>query len=134
VADEVIDYTAVPFDEAVADLTDGRGVDLVADHIGQATWQTSIDSLATGGRMVICGATSGATPAIDIRSVYQRHRKILGAPMGNRREFRTVGRLIGAGDLKPCIDRVLPLERVHEGHRALERREVVGKVVIRPGT
>lgn len=133
VADEVIDYTTGSFDEAIADLTDGRGVDLVADHVGQETWQTSIDSLATGGRMVICGATSGATPDIDIRSVYQHHRKILGAPMGNRREFRTVSRLVGAGDLEPCVDRVLPLDRVHEGHRALESRDVVGKVVIRPG-
>ncbi|MFC5369193.1 zinc-binding dehydrogenase [Salinirubrum litoreum] len=133
IADEVIDYTAVPFDEAVADLTDARGVDLVADHVGQETWQTSIDSLATGGRMVICGATSGATPDLDIRSVYQHHRQILGAPMGNRTEFRTVGRLVGAGDLEPCVDRVLPLERVFEGHRVLETRDVVGKVVIRPG-
>lgn len=133
IADEVIDYTAVPFDEAVADLTDGRGVDLVADHVGQETWQTSIDSLASGGRMVICGATSGANPDFDIRSVYQRHRRIIGAPMGNRQEFRTVSRLIGAGDLKPCVDRTLPLDRVHEGHRALEERDVVGKVVIRPG-
>lgn len=133
VADEVIDYTTDSFDEAIADLTDGRGVDLVADHVGQETWQTSIDSLTTGGRMVICGATSGANPDIDIRSVYQQHRKILGAPMGNRQEFRTVGRLVGTGDLEPCVDRILPLERVHEGHRALENRAVVGKVVIRPG-
>ncbi|EJN57595.1 zinc-binding dehydrogenase [Halogranum rubrum] len=132
IADEMIDYTAGSFDEAIADLTDGRGVDLVADHVGQETWQTSIDSLATGGRMVICGATSGANPDFDIRSVYQRHRKILGAPMGNRQEFRTVGRLVGAGDLKPCVDRVLPLDRIHEAHRALENRDVVGKVVIRP--
>lgn len=132
VADKVIDYTNGSFDEAIADLTDGRGVDLVADHVGQETWQTSINSLTTGGRMVICGATSGANPDIDIRSVYQHHRKILGAPMGNRQEFRTVSRLIGAGDLEPCVDRVLPLDRVHEGHRALENRDVVGKVVIRP--
>lgn len=132
-ADEVIDYTEVSFDEVVADLTDGRGVDLVADHVGQDTWQTSIDSLAKGGRMVICGATSGADPDIDIRSVYQHHRQILGAPMGNRQDFRDVSRLIGAGDLEPRIDHVLPLDRIHEGHRALEDRDVVGKVVIRPG-
>ena len=131
-ADEVIDYTAVDFDEAVRELTDGRGVDLVADHVGQATWQRSIDSLAMGGRMVICGATSGADPDVDIRSVYQHHRRILGAPMGNRQDFRDVGRLVAAGELEPQIDRVLPLERVAEGHRAIEDREVVGKVVVTP--
>jgi len=61
-ADEVIDYTEVDFDEVAMDLTDGRGVDLVADHIGEETWQQSINSLAMGGRMVICGATSGPDP------------------------------------------------------------------------
>jgi len=131
-ADEVIDYTERPFDEAVAELTDGRGVDLVADHVGQETWQRSIDSLAMGGRMVICGATSGADPDIDIRSVYQHHRRIRGAPMGNRRDFRDAMRLVAAGELEPQIDRVLPLERLAEGHRVIENREVFGKVVLRP--
>lgn len=132
-ADEVIDYTETPFDEAVSELTDGRGVDLVADHVGEETWQRSIDSLATGGRMVICGATSGAAPDIDIRSVYQRHRQFRGAPMGNRQEFRDVGGLVARGALEPLIDRVLPLDGISEGHRALEERAVVGKVVIQPG-
>ncbi len=131
-AEDVIDYTREPFDERVVDLTDGRGVDLVADHVGEATWQRSIDSLATGGRMVICGATSGPDPDIDIRSVYQRHRRILGTPMGNRRDFRAAGRLIARGEVAPVIDRVLPLDRVAEGHRAIENREVFGKVVVTP--
>lgn len=131
-ADEVIDYTQVDFAERVRNLTDGRGVDLVADHVGQKTWQTSIDSLAMNGRMVICGATSGASPGIDIRSVYQHHRKIIGAPMGNRQDFRDVGRLIAHGELTPRIDRVLPLAQLADGHEALENREVFGKVVIQP--
>lgn len=132
-AEAVIDYTAVSFDQKIRDLTDGDGVDLVADHVGEETWQASIDSLAKGGRMVICGATSGADPDIDIRSVYQHHRRILGAPMGNRQDFRDVGRLIEAGDLEPRVDRVLPMDGIYEGHRALESRDVIGKVVIRPG-
>ncbi|MFB6155613.1 MAG: zinc-binding dehydrogenase [Haloferacaceae archaeon] len=131
-ADEVIDYTDVPFDERVAALTGGRGVDLVADHVGQETWQRSIDSLAMGGRMVICGATSGPTPDIDIRSVYQHHRQIRGAPMGNRQDFRDVGRLVAGGELDPVVDRVLPLDDVAEGHRAIENREVLGKIVVEP--
>ncbi len=131
-AEAVIDYTQEPFDERVVELTDGRGVDLVADHVGEETWQRSIDSLATGGRMVICGATSGADPDIDIRSVYQRHRRILGTPMGSRQDFRDVGRLIARGEVSPVVDRVLPLDRVAEGHRAIENREVFGKVVVTP--
>ncbi|MFB6220238.1 MAG: zinc-binding dehydrogenase [Halolamina sp.] len=131
-ADQVIDYTETPHDEAVMDLTNGRGVDLVAEHVGEETWQESIDSLAMGGRMVVCGATSGPDPDIDIRSVYQRHRQIRGAPMGNRRQFRDVLSLVARGDLTPQIDRVLPLAEVAEGHRAIERREVVGKIVLQP--
>jgi NADPH:quinone reductase-like Zn-dependent oxidoreductase len=131
-ADEVIDYTETPHDEAVMDLTDGRGVDLVAEHVGQETWQESINSLAMGGRMVVCGATSGADPDIDIRSIYQRHRQIRGAPMGNRAQFRDVLSLVARGELEPQIDRVLPLEQIAEGHRAIENRAVFGKVVLRP--
>lgn len=128
----MIDYTEHPFDEQVVELTDGRGVDLVADHVGQETWQRSIDSLATGGRMVICGATPGPNPDIDIRSVYQRHRRILGTPMGNRGDFRAAGRLIARGEVSPVIDRVLPLNEVADGHRAIENREVFDKVVVTP--
>lgn len=131
-ADEVIDYTKVPFDEAVRELTDGRGVDLVADHVGQETWQTSINSLAMGGRMVICGATSGPDPDIDIRSVYQHHRQILGAPMGNRQDFRDALNWVARGEVEPVIDRVLPLEGIEEAHRVIEDRDVFGKVVLRP--
>ncbi|MDY6818138.1 MAG: zinc-binding dehydrogenase [Halobacteriales archaeon] len=131
-ADEVIDYTDVAFDDRVMELTDGRGVDLVADHVGQETWQQSINSLAMGGRMVICGATSGPDPDINIRSVYQHHRQILGAPMGNRQDFRDVLSLADRGKIEPVIDRVLPLDEIAIGHRRIEDREVFGKIVIRP--
>ncbi|MFB6300120.1 MAG: zinc-binding dehydrogenase [Halobacteriales archaeon] len=131
-AESVIDYTETSFDAAIKALTDDRGVDLVADHVGQETWQQSINSLATNGRMVICGATSGPDPDIDIRSVYQRHRRIIGAPMGNRQDFRAVGRSIADGHVEPVIDRRLPLADVAEGHRAIEERNVFGKVIIHP--
>ena len=67
--------------------TGGRGVDVVVDPLG-ATWQESIRSLARGGRLVVCGATAGNRPEFDIRELYQRHRRILGAPMGNWTRFR----------------------------------------------
>ncbi|WP_138005640.1 zinc-binding dehydrogenase [Halalkalirubrum salinum] len=131
-ADEVIDHTAVEFDEAVMTLTDGRGVDLVAEHVGQTTWQQSINAMAMGGRMVVCGATSGPEPNIDIRSLYQHHRQIRGAPMGNRQDFGDVLSLVANGELEPRIDRILPLHRIAEGHAAIDNRDVIGKVVIRP--
>ncbi|WP_232700628.1 zinc-binding dehydrogenase [Halobacterium wangiae] len=131
-ADHVIDYTEVDFAEAVRDHTDGRGVDLVVDHVGKETWQSSVDSLAPGGRMTICGATSGSDAEVDVRSVYQSHRRIVGAPMGSKSDFRAVGRLVFEGAVEPLIHATLPLEDVAEGHRLLEERAVVGKVVVEP--
>lgn len=131
-AEGIINYEEVNFAEKIRALTDGRGVDLVADHVGQATWQKSIDSLAKAGRMVVCGATTGPHPDINIRSLYQHHRRILGAPLGNRQDFRDVGRLIARGEVKPEIDRTLSLDRLADAHQALENRDVTGKVVITP--
>ncbi|MCL9818211.1 zinc-binding dehydrogenase [Natronocalculus amylovorans] len=118
------------FDTKIRNETDGRGVDLVVDHIGQKTWQQSIDSLAGGGRLVICGATSGADATIDVRSVYQQHRQIIGAPMGNRRDFQQVTTHIAQGKTTPVIDQVLPLESLSEAHKRIENGEVFGKIVI----
>jgi NADPH2:quinone reductase len=119
------------FSEWVMRQTDGRGVDVVADPVGAATWPLSIRSLARGGRLVICGASSGSRPNIDIREIYQRHRRILGAPMGSLRDFQTVLGFVTRGEIAPVIDRILPLEEVAEGHRALEGGEQFGKIVIR---
>lgn len=130
--DEVVDYTETPFDEWVMSKTGGRGVDIVVDHVGEETWQRSIDSLAMGGRMVICGATSGPDPDIDIRSLYQHHRQIRGAPMGNKKDFQNVLSLVDRGEVEPVLDSVLPLEKTAEGHRRIENRDVFGKVVITP--
>ncbi len=119
------------FSEWALSQTDGRGVDLVVDPVGAATWPLSIRSLARGGRLVICGASSGNRPNIDIRELYQRHRKVLGAPMGSLRDLQTVVSFVTRGEIAPVIDRVLPLEEVAEGHRALEAGEQFGKIVIR---
>ena len=77
----------------VLEQTNGRGVDVVVDPLG-ATWQESIRSLARGGRLVVCGATLGNRPEFDIREVYQRHRSIHGAPMGNWNDFSAVMNLL----------------------------------------
>lgn len=132
-ADAVIDYTETDFADAIRDRTAGRGVDLVADHVGQETWTTSIEALATGGRMVICGATSGPNPDIDIRAIYQQHRQIRGAPMGNRDDFRAALTWIASGAVEPIVDRVLPLDEIADAHRVIEDREVIGNVIIKPG-
>jgi NADPH:quinone reductase-like Zn-dependent oxidoreductase len=114
----------------VLDWTAGEGVDLVHDAVGAPTWRTSIRSLAMGGRMLICGATGGDRPDISIREIYQHHRQILGAPMGNWQDFLSVTRLVFDGRLVPEVHAVYPLERVGEAEDALERREHFGKIVV----
>jgi NADPH:quinone reductase-like Zn-dependent oxidoreductase len=115
----------------VLDWTGGEGVDLVHDAVGAPTWRMSIRSLAMGGRMLICGATAGDHPDISIREIYQHHRQILGAPMGNWQDFLSVTRLVFDGRLAPQVHAVYPLERVGEAEDALERREHFGKIVVR---
>jgi NADPH:quinone reductase-like Zn-dependent oxidoreductase len=117
------------FSAWVLEQTGGRGVDVVVDPLG-ATWPESIRSLARGGRLVVCGATLGNRPEFDIRELYQRHRSILGAPMGSWRDFLSVMRLAFRGELTPAIDRVYPLAKAAEAHRRAESREGFGKIVI----
>jgi NADPH2:quinone reductase len=117
------------FSEWVLEQTNGRGVDIVVDSLG-ATWQESIRSLARGGRLVCCGATLGNKPSFDVRELYQRHRSIRGAPMGNRAEFNRVVRLVENGTLRPIIDSVFPLDDLAAAHRRVDSRDSFGKVVV----
>lgn len=116
--------------ERVRSLTDGRGVDAAIDSVGGATWRDTIDSLAPFGRMAICGATAGDAPAISIREIYQRHRRILGAPLGSRSEFTTLVRALVSGRLQPVVHARVPLARIQEGLEMLARREFFGKIVV----
>jgi NADPH:quinone reductase-like Zn-dependent oxidoreductase len=108
------------------------GVHLAIDPVGAATWPETIRSLRPGGRMVICGASGGERPDIDIRELYQRHRQILGAPMGNHSDIRAVVGLLADGRLRPVIHAVLPLAQVAEAHRLFEARAHFGKIVLVP--
>ncbi len=127
-----IDRTEYPqFSKRVWALT-GMGAHVVADPVGAPTWPESIRSLRTGGRMVICGASGGERPDIDIREIYQRHRQILGAPTGNVQDFQTAMGLIFRGAITPVIHAVLPLAQIREAHRMFEAREHFGKIVLVP--
>jgi NADPH:quinone reductase-like Zn-dependent oxidoreductase len=114
----------------VLDWTAGDGVDVVHDAVGAPTWRNSIRALAMGGRLVICGATGGDRPDISIREIYQHHRQILGAPMGNWQDFLNVSRLMFSGQLQPEVYRVYPLDRLGEAEDALEARAHFGKIVV----
>jgi NADPH2:quinone reductase len=131
-ADDAIDYSRSPLREAVREVTSGHGVDVVLDSIGAATWRDSISVLRPFGRLVVCGATSGDAPSISIRELYQSHRRILGAPLGSRREFREVVRALVARRLEPIVHDTLPLDRVHDALHLLESRSFFGKIALTP--
>lgn len=129
-ADEAILHSKRDFAKDVKKLTDNQGVDVVVEHVGEATWEQSIHSLAPGGRLVTCGATTGWEGELDIRYIFTRHISILGSFMGYKSELYDVLDLVGRGLLKPVIDKVLPLGRCAEAHARLERREQFGKIVL----
>jgi NADPH2:quinone reductase len=128
-----IDHRVHPsFSERVLAMTDGAGVHLAADPVGAPSWPQTIRSLRRGGRMTICGASGGERPDFDIRELYQRHRRIIGAPMGNIRDLRAVMTAIFTRAIDPILHTVLPLADIREAHRIMEAREHFGKVVMIP--
>jgi NADPH:quinone reductase-like Zn-dependent oxidoreductase len=117
--------------DAVRSLTDGRGVDVVVEHVGAATWARSIDALARGGRLVTCGATSGGQPPAGLHRIFWKQITVFGTSMGSDPEFRAVLELGAAGRIRPQVDTVFPLERFADAHARLEAAEQFGKVVLR---
>jgi NADPH:quinone reductase-like Zn-dependent oxidoreductase len=104
---------------------------VVVEHTGAAAFTAAVRAAAKGGRIVTCGATAGHEPALNLRHVFWRQLSILGSTLAPKGRLFGLCDLVAAGQLKPVVDRVLPLEEVAEGHRALEAREVFGKVVLR---
>jgi len=129
-ADETILYRETDFLAAVRALTAKRGVDIVFEHVGAETFERSLKSLARGGRLVTCGATSGGEATINIRLIFFKLLSILGSTMGSLAELHEIMRLVEAGRLRPVVDRVLPIGEIAEGHRILESREAFGKIVL----
>ena len=118
------------FARDVKKLTGGKGVDVVFEHVGAATWEQSVFSLKPGGRLVTCGATTGFESKININYLFGRQLSILGSFMGEKSELFAALELFKRGLLKPVIDTVLPLERAADAHRRLENREQFGKVIL----
>ncbi len=129
-AEEVFNYRRDDWVEQAWETTGGRGVDLIQDNVGAATWPAGIQLLARNGRLVSCGSHSGAEVELDISQIYHRQLQIMGSNGGTYDELEKVLVLAAAGHLRPVIDTVLPLEQIHEGHRLLETGRHFGKVVI----
>ena len=130
-ADVLVNYKAVPWSKAVWELTGKRGVDVVLDHVGAATFKDSLRSLRKGGRLVTPGATSGPITELDIRYLFWRQLTVMGSTMSTQKEFEDVMKLVFMGRLKPVVDRVFPLQEARHAHEYLERGAQFGKVVLR---
>ena len=131
-ADVVYDRQAVDYGRELWRETGRRGVDVVIDSVGAATWTANVRSLARGGRLVVYGATTGPVVETDLRLVFWKQLEILGSTMSNETEFREVMDHVFAGRLEPVVDVVWPLDRAADGHRRLEEGTAFGKVVLVP--
>ncbi|NKE69719.1 zinc-binding dehydrogenase [Candidatus Manganitrophus noduliformans] len=131
-ADLLINYAERDFSREVFKMTQGRGVDVVFEHVGPATFGKSIVSLAKNGTLVTCGATTGPTTELDLRHVFWKDLSILGARTGTRAEMETVARLVGEWKLKPIVDSVYPLSKAREAQEKMQSRDLFGKVVLTP--
>lgn len=118
--------------EAIRQTLGRVSFDIVLDSVGASFFEAGLALLKPFGRLVTCGATSGAAPSLDLRRVFFRSLSILGTTMGNRWEMALVLQMADSGEIRPVVHQVLPLDRIGEAHRLLEAREVIGKVVVVP--
>jgi NADPH:quinone reductase-like Zn-dependent oxidoreductase len=131
-ANETVNYTRDDWPKEVKKLTNGRGVDVVFEHTGEATWPGSIVSLKKGGRLVTCGATSGFDARTDLRQIFYRHLTILGSMMGSKAELLAAMKFIESGQIRAVVDRTLPLAEARTAHQLMEDRAQFGKLVLMP--
>ncbi len=129
-ADEVIQHSMKAVAKEVRLLTNNKGADIVVEHVGAATWNESMKSLALGGRLVTCGCTTGYDVKLDIRFLFTRHLSVFGSYMGTKDELRTILKLVEQERLKPIVDKVWPLYDCSVGHHYLEHDKHFGKVVL----
>lgn len=131
-ADIGINYKEEDFHKRALKETKGLGVNVVFEHIGPETWPKSLASLARGGRMVTCGATSGPQATVDIRFLFVKHLSILGSYMGSRHELETVLGLLEEGKLHPVVDSTFPLKEAAAAQQRMLERKNFGKIVLVP--
>ena len=130
-ADHLLNYRKVQVGKEIRAATNKRGVDVVIDSVGQATWKQSLAALGKRGRLVTCGATSGPMVETDERRLFWNQWDIMGSTMGNEREFDAIVAELRAGRLLPPVDSVFPIERGRDAFARLESGERFGKVVVR---
>ncbi|ELZ94084.1 NADPH2:quinone reductase [Haloferax mucosum ATCC BAA-1512] len=131
-ADHVINYEAESFSKKVYEMTDGRGVDMVVDHIGEETYKDSLRSLTKGGRIVTCGATTGPDPGAGLNYIFWNQLSVIGSTMATPGQADEVLELVWDGTFEPRIRETLPMSEISRAHELIEERQGFGKVVVIP--
>jgi len=133
-ADATVNHVSEDVKEAVKEATGGRGADVVIEHVGEATWRTSLDAAAQGGRIVVCGATTGPNPPAALHRIWWKELLVLGSSMGSNADFEGAYELVKSGRVRVIVDEVFPLAEARAAHERLEAGEQFGKIVLRiPG-
>jgi NADPH:quinone reductase-like Zn-dependent oxidoreductase len=129
-ADAAVNHATGDVRGAVAEATDGKGVEVVLEHVGEATWQTSLRAARAGGRIAVCGATSGPNPPAALHRIWWKQLTIYGSTMGTREDFEAAYDLVRSGRAKPVVDSVFPLAEAQAAHERMEAAEQFGKIVL----
>jgi NADPH:quinone reductase-like Zn-dependent oxidoreductase len=129
-ADEKVNHESGDVVDAVKEATDGRGADVVVEHVGEATWQRSLQAVRSGGRIAVCGATTGPNPPAALHRIWWKQLTILGSTMGTKEDFEAVYDLVTSGRVQPIVDEVFPLAEARAAHERMEAGEQLGKIVL----
>jgi NADPH:quinone reductase-like Zn-dependent oxidoreductase len=129
-ADATVNHATGDVKAAVQEATGGRGADVIVETVGEATWATSLQVAAPGGRITVCGATSGPNPPAALHRIWWKQLSILGSTMGTGEDFAGAYELVASGRARPIVDTVLPLEEIRAAHERLEAGEQLGKIVL----
>jgi NADPH:quinone reductase-like Zn-dependent oxidoreductase len=129
-ADATVNHATGDVKAAVQEATDGHGIDVVVENVGEATWATSLQVASPGGRITVCGATSGPNPPAALHRIWWKQLSILGSTMGTGEDFAGAFELVKSGRALPVVDSVLPLEEIRAAHERLEAGEQLGKIVL----
>ncbi|MBN1408747.1 MAG: zinc-binding dehydrogenase [Calditrichaceae bacterium] len=129
-ADLIINYKKESISRLVRSVTNGEGADIIIEHTGANTWSESLRSLKRGGKVIICGATTGPIVKIDLRALFIKHQQLIGSTMGTLQDLRDVNELIETGRIIPIIDRIFDYSEIKTAHQRLEQGKQFGKIVI----
>jgi NADPH2:quinone reductase len=129
-ADAAVNHATGDVAKEVKEITGAHGIDVVVEHVGEATWKTSLSVAAPHGRIAVCGATSGPNPPAGLNRIWWKHLSVLGSTMATRKDFAGLLELIEDTKLRPIVDRTFPLADAADAHRYLESASQFGKVML----